>query len=88
MIDVSHANSGKDPRRQPVVLNDIAQQVERGAPILGVMIESHLVAGKQNPEQGARRLTYGQSITDACVDLTTTETMLERLARAQLQAQR
>jgi len=82
MIDVSHANSGKDPRRQPTISSDVARQVEHGAPILGVMMESHLVAGKQHLDGGPRGLTYGQSITDACVDLATTGAMLERLAQA------
>jgi 3-deoxy-7-phosphoheptulonate synthase len=65
-----------------VVAEEIARQTERGdGRIMGVMIESNLVAGRQDytPDHP---LTEGQSITDACVDLETTERMLERLARA------
>ena len=65
------------------MLAEVANQVARGTTdILGVMIESHLVAGKQAATNGHAGLRYGQSITDACVDLTTTEHMLETLARA------
>ena len=71
MIDVSHDNSRKDHRRQPAITRDVAAQVaegERG--IVGVMIESNLVEGRQVLDLtpgGARRLVYGQSITDACL---------------------
>ncbi|HEY9750192.1 MAG TPA: 3-deoxy-7-phosphoheptulonate synthase [Allocoleopsis sp.] len=83
MIDCSHGNSDKDYARQPLVLQDIADQVKAGSPhIMGVMIESHLVAGNQSIPDDLSQLTYGQSITDACVDLTTTAEMLENLAEA------
>jgi len=82
MIDTSHANSGKKPENQPAVAADIAGQVAGGERrIMGVMIESHLVAGRQDVVPGMR-LTYGQSITDGCIDWETTVPMLERLADA------
>ncbi|MBS1709629.1 MAG: 3-deoxy-7-phosphoheptulonate synthase [Armatimonadetes bacterium] len=82
MIDCSHANSGKDPARQPEVLADIVGQLRSGSrSILGVMIESNLVAGRQEVVEG-ESLVYGQSITDGCVDLDTTDEMLEVLAHA------
>lgn len=82
MVDCSHDNSGKDPMRQPEVLADVAAQVRAGSPhLLGVMIESNLVAGRQEP--GPRStLTYGQSITDGCVDFGTTARMLESFAES------
>lgn len=80
MIDASHANSGKDYRKQPLVVADIAAQLEAGEQrICGVMIESHLVSGRQDLVPGCE-LVYGQSITDGCVDWDTTVQMLERLA--------
>jgi 3-deoxy-7-phosphoheptulonate synthase len=67
MIDASHANSSKDPLRQIDVCADIAAQMAQGdGRIVGVMIESHLVGGRQDLVAG-RPLTYGQSITDACL---------------------
>ena len=82
MIDTSHANSSKKPENQPMVVADIARQVAGGERrIMGVMIESHLVAGRQDVTPG-RPLTYGQSITDGCIDWQTTVTALEQLAEA------
>lgn len=82
MIDSSHANSSKKPENQPQVLEDVAQQMEAGDQrIFGVMIESHLVAGRQDQVEG-QALTYGQSITDGCIGWDTTEQVLERLAQA------
>jgi 3-deoxy-7-phosphoheptulonate synthase len=82
VVDCSHDNSGKDHERQPEVLREIAEQVAGGARnVLGVMIESNLVAGKQSL-QSSRAPVYGQSITDACVDFSTTERMLDDLATA------
>ncbi len=82
MIDVSHDNSGKDPDRQPAVAAEVADQIARGNhAIAGVMIESFLVAGRQ--ELGdPNELTYGQSITDGCIDWNTTVEVLENLSRA------
>ena len=82
MVDASHANSRKDPANQPRVIDDIARQIEGGETrIFGVMVESHLVAGRQNLKPG-QPLTYGQSITDGCIDWATTVSVLDRLAEA------
>lgn len=82
MIDVSHGNSSKRPENQPAVVADIARQIETGERrIAGVMIESHLIAGRQ--ELTAQRpLVYGQSITDGCIDWASSVAVLERLAKA------
>jgi 3-deoxy-7-phosphoheptulonate synthase len=88
MVDCSHGNSGKDPRRQTDVANDIAAQIGGGAErIFGVMLESHLVEGRQDLQPG-RPLQYGQSITDACLSLAQTEPILETLARARASRRR
>ena len=90
MIDFSHANSNKDYRRQALVCHDVAAQIagsgdKRGdSRIMGVMIESNLVAGAQAlvPGQSLDSLVYGQSITDACIDWKETYGLLEELAGA------
>jgi 3-deoxy-7-phosphoheptulonate synthase len=83
MVDCSHENSAKDHNRQPAVLDDVARQVAGGCQrLMGVMIESHLVAGRQDIPKERSKLAYGQSITDACVDFTTTAKMLKVLAEA------
>ncbi len=82
VIDASHGNSSKDFRLQPVVLQDVAQQIangERG--IVGAMVESFLVEGRQDLGN-SESLTYGQSITDACIGWEATESALEELAGA------
>ena len=82
MIDTSHANSSKKPENQPLVAADIAGQLAAGEQrIMGVMIESHLVAGRQDVKPGVP-LTYGQSITDGCIGWDTTVAVLEQLADA------
>jgi 3-deoxy-7-phosphoheptulonate synthase len=82
MIDASHANSNKKPENQPSVCKDIAQQVAAGdTRIIGVMVESHLVAGRQDLVAG-QPLTYGQSITDGCIDWESSVAVLEELAQA------
>ncbi len=82
MIDCSHANSGKDHIRQPAVCRDIAAQIVAGdRRIVGVMLESNLVAGAQILVPG-RELVYGQSITDACIGWEETHTLLGELAHA------
>jgi 3-deoxy-7-phosphoheptulonate synthase len=82
VIDASHDNSGKDHRRQPRVVSEIADQVGAGnGAIVGVMLESFLVAGRQDLDPGVD-LVYGQSITDACMDWDTTVLVLDRLAGA------
>ena len=80
MIDLSHDNSGKDPARQPAVAGDVGAQIAAGNDaIAGVMLESFLIAGRQDLEDGAE-LRYGQSITDGCIDWETTVAVLEGLA--------
>ena len=82
MIDASHANSAKQPENQLKVIDDIAAQIEAGERrIVGVMVESHLVAGRQDLVAG-RPLVYGQSITDGCIGWAASVAVLERLARA------
>lgn len=82
MIDCSHGNSSKDHRRQGIVAQDVASQVSRGSQrILGVMLESNLVEGRQESAPSAP-LVYGQSITDACISIEQTEPILELLAKA------
>ncbi|NEV77711.1 3-deoxy-7-phosphoheptulonate synthase [Rhodopseudomonas sp. BR0C11] len=82
MIDASHANSSKQPDNQPKVTADVGRQLAAGENrIIGVMIESNLVAGQQDVVPG-RPLQYGQSITDGCIDWATTETVLHELAEA------
>lgn len=82
MIDASHANSSKKPENQPLVLEDVAKQMEAGDKrIFGVMIESHLEAGRQDHVDGVP-LKYGQSITDGCIGWDTTAQVIERLALA------
>jgi 3-deoxy-7-phosphoheptulonate synthase len=82
MIDCSHANSNKDHLRQPVVCRDVAQQIAQGdRRIMGVMIESNLVAGAQKLVQG-QKLVYGQSITDTCIGWDETLNVLGDLAKA------
>src|SRR5690554_3266715 len=82
MIDASHANSDKDYRKQPLVIEDVCQQMEAGSDyIFGVMVESNLVAGRQDLVDG-QPLTYGQSITDGCIDWDTSVAVLNRLAEA------
>jgi len=82
MIDFSHANSRKKPEKQIQVARDVAGQIARGDQrIIGVMIESHLVAGRQDLTPG-QDLIYGQSITDACVSWNDTVPVLTELAQA------
>jgi 3-deoxy-7-phosphoheptulonate synthase len=80
MIDASHGNSEKDHRRQPEVVRDVGAQLAHGqAGIIGVMMESFLVEGRQDLVDPGR-LVYGQSITDACLDWDTTAGVLRGLA--------
>src|SRR5262245_36585892 len=82
MIDCSHGNSLKDPNRQPDVATSICRQVTGGSwRIFGAMLESHLVAGRQDYVPG-RAAVYGQSITDACISLSQADMLLEQFARA------
>ena len=82
MIDCSHANSGKDHRNQGAVCRAVSEQIASGEHhIMGVMIESNLVAGCQTLVNG-KTLVYGQSITDACIDWSETQRLLRELATA------
>src|ERR1019366_2112501 len=82
MIDCSHANSNKDHTRQAVVCRDVAAQIAAGSEqIIGVMLESNLVAGAQTFAKG-KPLVYGQSITDACIGWEETRILLNELAAA------
>ncbi len=82
MTDFSHANSSKDFKRQMVVADDISEQISNGEhAIFGVMIESHLVEGRQDLTNGKAE-NYGQSITDACIGWSDTEKVLRQLADA------
>ena len=82
LIDCSHGNSGKEPAAQITVARDIADQIGNGErAIIGVMLESNLVAGSQKHEPG-RALVHGQSITDACLSWQETLPVLEQLAQA------
>ena len=82
MIDCSHANSAKQPRRQIEVARDVARRISAGdRQVLGVMVESHLHEGRQDLDlQGP--MTYGVSITDACLGWVDTEPLLAELASA------
>jgi len=83
MVDCSHGNAQKDFRKQAVALHNVAAQVRASnTSLMGVMIESNLVAGKQPFPIPRHQLVYGQSITDPCVDFPTTLTMLRELAEA------
>ena len=82
MVDFSHANSSKQFKRQLDVSTDISAQIAAGdKSLFGVMIESHLVEGRQDIVNGAAE-TYGQSVTDACIGWEDSETVLRQLAQA------
>ncbi len=82
MIDCSHGNSGKNHERQPIVCEDIRRQIASGSTaIVGLMIESNLLGGRQDICKGTP-LAYGKSITDACVSFATTRTMVLGIADA------
>jgi 3-deoxy-7-phosphoheptulonate synthase len=82
MIDASHANSSKKHENQIPVCADIGQQIAGGDErIIGVMVESNLVAGRQDLKEGCE-LTYGQSVTDACIGWEDSLNVLEGLSDA------
>lgn len=82
MIDCSHANSNKDHNQQPEVCRNVAAQIAKGDKrIFGIMMESHLVGGRQDVVPG-QALTYGQSITDACMEWSVSEQLVLELAEA------
>lgn len=83
MVDASHANSGKDPYLQPMVIQNIAEQIQNGnKSIMGLMIESHLKGGRQNIPADLNDLEYGKSVTDGCLDWEKTVETLRNFAKA------
>jgi len=81
MVDCSHANSNKDHNLQPLVLDNVANQILEGnTSIIGVMMESHLKGGNQKLSNNLQDMEYGVSVTDACVDWETTENALVSMA--------
>jgi 3-deoxy-7-phosphoheptulonate synthase len=88
MVDCSHGNSLKDYRNQPAVAQSLCEQIAAGSQaITSVMVESNLVEGAQKLQGSLADLTYGQSVTDECINWETTENMLEEFAKA-VQARR
>ena len=84
MVDFSHANSSKQFKKQMEVCEDVCQQIAGGSKqIFGVMVESHIVEGRQDLVDGKAQ-TYGQSITDACIGWEDTEIVLKQLSDAVL----
>ena len=82
VVDCSHANSDKDHRNQPAVFNNLVDQIVAGnQSIVGVMLESHLHAGRQDLNGDPSALRFGVSITDACMDWQTTEMLLRKAAQ-------
>ncbi len=80
MIDSSHANSNKDPYLQPMVIQNVAEQILHGnRSIIGLMIESHLKGGRQDLTEDLSKLEYGKSITDGCLDWDSTVAALHNL---------
>ncbi|MDK3009338.1 3-deoxy-7-phosphoheptulonate synthase [Providencia rettgeri] len=85
MVDCSHGNSNKDYRRQPQVVDSIIEQIVNGnESITGIMLESHINEGNQTSEQARDMMKYGVSVTDACINWQTTETVLRNLHQALL----
>ncbi|MDK3109195.1 3-deoxy-7-phosphoheptulonate synthase [Providencia rettgeri] len=85
MVDCSHGNSNKDYRRQPLVVDSIIEQIINGnESITGIMLESHINEGNQTSEQARDSMKYGVSVTDACINWQTTETVLRKLHQALL----
>jgi 3-deoxy-7-phosphoheptulonate synthase len=83
VVDCSHANSFKKPESQPLVLAECVNQLRAGnRSIVGLMLESNLLAGNQSIPADLSKLVYGQSVTDGCIDWATTETALRDAAAA------
>ncbi len=83
MVDCSHANSAKDPYRQPEVMRDVLDQIAAGnTDLIGAMVESNLNAGNQKFPQPLDALKYGVSITDGCIDWVTTEKLIRDIHAA------
>lgn len=82
VVDCSHGNSNKDYRRQPLVADNVFNQIcEGNNSIIGIMLESNLSAGNQSTELPKEELTYGVSVTDACIDFQTTESLIDKAAK-------
>ncbi|WAJ71302.1 3-deoxy-7-phosphoheptulonate synthase [Catenovulum adriaticum] len=82
VVDCSHGNSNKDYRRQPIVAQDVVQQIEQGnQSIIGIMLESHLNEGNQSADQPISDMKKGVSITDACISWSQTDTLLREMAQ-------
>ncbi|MFZ5561292.1 MAG: 3-deoxy-7-phosphoheptulonate synthase [Pseudomonadota bacterium] len=80
MIDASHANSNKDPALQPLVMDNVSNQILEGnASIVGMMVESHLKFGRQDIPRDLAQLEYGKSVTDGCIDWETTEQAVRQM---------
>ncbi|MFM2486515.1 3-deoxy-7-phosphoheptulonate synthase [Celerinatantimonas yamalensis] len=83
IVDCSHGNSSKDHRLQPRVAKNVVNQIIDGnRSIIGLMLESHIHAGNQSSDMPLSELKYGVSVTDACIDWPTTETVLEQMHQA------
>jgi 3-deoxy-7-phosphoheptulonate synthase len=81
MIDASHANSNKDPGLQPLVMDNVANQILEGnTSIIGMMVESHLKFGNQKIPKDLSQLEYGKSVTDGCIDWAMTEDAVRKMA--------
>ncbi len=81
MVDCSHANSNKDHNLQPLVLENVANQILEGnTSIIGAMVESHLKGGNQKLSSNPDEMAYGVSVTDACIDWETTEASILGMA--------
>ena len=79
VVDCSHGNSSKNHELQPLVAANVIRQIQDGnTSILGIMLESNIGAGSQSSEQPKSQMKYGISITDACIDWETTETLLAK----------
>jgi len=80
MIDASHANSNKDPGLQPLVMDNVSNQILEGnTSIIGMMVESHLKFGRQDIPKDLSQLVYGQSVTDGCIAWDTTEAAVHQM---------
>jgi 3-deoxy-7-phosphoheptulonate synthase len=78
VVDCSHGNSNKDYRRQPLVATNVFNQIVEGnKSIIGIMLESNIKAGNQSSELAIEDMEFGVSVTDACIDMETTKTLLD-----------
>jgi len=81
LADCSHANSNKNHELQPLVMDNIANQIIEGnKSIIGIMVESNIGAGNQKMSSNLEDMEYGVSITDKCIDWETTENTLRKMA--------